>query len=289
MPTTGFDETVTEGEWSKTLAPATRRGVVYAPDDWYITPVAGLPRVRILKGTGQAAGIVHTTTGDYTLDLQKPASGGRWYMVCATYDFVRKLVEFRAIPHNTTGDSSANLAPQFMPTSLRARPSEVWDQPLAFVWVHSGNKGLETADLRINREGDPANSGRRQRYDREGNTFDNLVGNFNTDTAAIVGRNFNNFPRGDVRYYVHAIVRSVASGGAGAAGRVRVTVNGNVQNEDAHYLFKSDWDSYTYTGTYLHPGGTLSIAAYSSTTSGQVYRDGTKIEVDWSPSGGIPE
>jgi hypothetical protein len=288
MPIFGVEGTLTEVGWSKALAPATQRGVVYGESDWSVSHIPGLTRVKISRGTGSAAGFVYEMPSDATLDLPKPASGGRWFLIMATYDFVGKKVTFGYIPHNTTGDTSGDLAPQFMPSSLRARPGEVWDQPLAFAWVFSGAKSIEVIDLRLDREQKPASSPVRFEYKRPGNSFDNLEPGFNTQKSSMVSFKLP-FPRGNIRYFIYATVKSTANDGAGAAGNVRVVVNGNQRNDDAPYTFQPNWDQWSWTGTYLHPGGLLSIAALSATIGGQVNYAGTKIEVDWLASGGIPE
>lgn len=288
MPTYGFDETVTEAEWSKALAPATQRGVVYTSSDWEVSHIPGLTRVKIRKGTGSAAGIVHEMTSDATLDLPKPTTGGRWFLIVATYDWVSKKVTFGYIPHNTTGDTSGGLAPQFMPQNIRVEPGVIWDQPLAFVWVFSGAKSIECIDLRVDREQKPAGYSTRLEYKRSGNSFDFLEPGFNTQKSSMISFTLL-FPRGNIRYWVYATVKSTANNGTGAAGNVRVLVNGNQRNDDAPYTFQPNWDQWSWTGTYLHPGGLLSIAALSATIGGQVNYAGTKIEVDWSPSGGITD
>lgn len=279
MPTYGFDETVTEAEWSFAHAPATGRGVVYSSSDWQVAAVPGLPRVRISRGTGQAAGVRHVLAADVTLDLSKPVSGGRWYLVVATYDWPNKSVTFRSIAHTTTGDSSGSLAPTFMPTSLASRPGDLWDQPLAFVWLHSGSKGLKITDLRLGLGGKPANSAVFRQFKRESdNLIDTLATGFGSNSS-IIDRTFLDYPRGTVLISVRATLRSSSAGGA--AGNMRVEVNGENRSEDSNHFYGTEFSEWTWWDGYKHPGGDLRVQVLNGALNGLVHRNGTFMTLQW--------
>jgi hypothetical protein len=283
MPTYGFDETVTEQEWSYALTPATWKGCVYGSSAWAVAPVTGQSRVKVSKGMGQAAGIRHHLQQDVLVDVPVPNSGGKWWMLVARYSWLLKSVTFALKASVDTGASSGRRAPEFNP-QLSVAPGEVWEQPIAWVWAQAANRTVETYDLRLGLDGRPVSYPVLTKFKREsGNLVDAMKPNY---VDSIIDRTFRDYPRGWVHIGIRATLQS-SSRPLGSAGNIRVLVNDENRSEDSNHFFDIEASEWSWWDGYYHRGGDLRVLVQNGALNGLVHRNGTFMTLQWLQGDGI--
>lgn len=278
MPTYGFENTITEAQWAQAHFLSGGRGKIYGGTAWKVSAAANQRRVTVAPGTGGAAGIVHVATTTSVVDIPTPAVA-RWHLIVARYVWATKSVTFATVPWDNTGGVSYRVAPRLFP-ALKLEPGVEYEQPLAAIWVTAATTALEVYDLRIGMDGRPAELGvETWKYERDGNGEDRMDLNFDPKTSVAVSKIFPLMPRGNLRVNINAILKTTQAGGA--AGRMRILMNGNTRNEDSPYLFKTEWDPFFWSGGYYHPGGDFTVILQTSAAQSRVLSQGTFIEVDW--------
>lgn len=143
----GFDGTIDESSFSRLMNLGGMRDVVLSRGDMQATPVANTRAVRFSVGKAYSAGLLVESTDTPTVTLP-PASGGQWHLLVLRRNWDTNAITFISIPHTTTTAQLPIAPPVGFPAAMQRNPGVIYDQPLYWAWVVTGQTAVQLIDLR---------------------------------------------------------------------------------------------------------------------------------------------